>query len=245
MKKILSLAAALALTGAAAQAVTIGVSAFSPAGYAGLMGSMDEIHATEDFETTLGVGLDGQEMTGGLASAVGQFGTIGSRTGTGGSVIGTGTGFSVRNEGATGSGFGRSNTTPGGEFYLDSNDTQGVRLIANTGDGTMFNRLVFTLTDAADQGAVLEITANDRLGKISSFLSTDLAEQANGTAQMILISFSERVERATIRLFNGDLPDVNDGFGMDDIAIASVPLPAGGLLLLGGLGALALRRRKA
>jgi hypothetical protein len=38
--------------------------------------------------------------------------------------------------------------------------------------------------------------------------------------------------------------DLNDGFGADSFALAAVPLPMSGLLLIGALGALGLRARK-
>ena len=53
--------------------------------------------------------------------------------------------------------------------------------------------------------------------------------------------FSSPVRDLRISMVNG----TGDGFGVDGVRIALVPLPAGGLLLLGAIGGLAaLRRRK-
>ena len=74
----------------------------------------------EDFET-----FATGETTGGLATAVGVFDTLGP-AGSGGTVTGTagnsGTGLYVRDRGV----YGRSNTTAAGRSYLDSNDTYGL-----------------------------------------------------------------------------------------------------------------------
>ena len=40
------------------------------------------------------------------------------------------------------------------DLFLDSNDTFGMRWVVDP--GSMFNKLIFTLTDASDQGALHE-----------------------------------------------------------------------------------------
>ena len=124
-------------------------------------------------------------------------------------------------------------------MFLDSNDTMGIKWTADIGGG-MFNKLVLTLTDAADTGAIMEIVAG---GMTYSF---DGRRDAN--KKLIVIKLDEKVGSTDI-LFrhldkNGNLR-TNDGFSLDDIAVSAVPLPASGLLLLGGLAGFgAFARRK-
>ena len=188
---------------------------------------------TQDFENIEGV--NGNTQLGGILNTnVGSFETLGG-TGTGGSAVGDGTELSVKNS----NGFGRQNTTTGGEYWLDSNDTFGIRWIASLANNTKFTQLAFSLSDAVDQGATLTVAA------AGDFITADLdlSDQNNGTLQWVVVSFENAVEMATISLTNSKL---NDGFGIDDTTIAAVPLPAGILLLgtaLGGLGV--VRRRTA
>lgn len=231
-------AVAIAVAGAASAAtVDITVQSFSPAAFnaykAGLASSV-----TETFEQPQGTAA--AQLSGGFTSAlVGQFTTLGG-DGGGASVIGDGTDLALRSS----PNFGRVNTTAGGKWFLDSNDTFGLSWEVSTGG--FFDSIAFTLSDAADQGAKLTIAANG--GFLQSFVG-----KSNGAVDFIVISFSEKVNAASISLTN-TVPNtgalkINDGFAIDDatVGMAPVPLPPAAALLVAGLAAFGLvgRRRRA
>jgi len=137
---------------------------------------------------------------------------------------------------------GRYNTTAGGMNYLDSNDNSGMEweIPAGTGIGS-FNRISFLLTDLDDVGPVtFNITTR---GDVSSATGTILnSKPANGTLSLVTMIFDQSVSD----LYVGLNIDHGDGFGIDDVQVsAAVPLPAAGLLLIGGLAGLgAMKRRR-
>ena len=221
--RILGLAAFLGLSALPAAATSITVETWSAGAYA---------TATAGWSTTVETfeGSTPGEIGGPLATAVGSFTTLGG-TGTGGSVTGTGTQLAVRSA----PNYGRVNTTAGGSRFLDSNDTLGMLWsVSLNGGATMFDRIAFSISDVADQGATLQVFAD------GTWLTTMLG-QKNGIVDLVTITFGSHVSSAEIRLANSR---INDGFGIDDVTVGAVPLPAGGLLLLTGLGGLALARRK-
>jgi len=120
--------------------------------------------------------------------------------------------------------------------YLDSNDTRGFRWFAETANGDVFDRLLFTLTDPSDQGKDLKISA----GNFSkTFEIKD--RQDDGEIFNVLIGFSEGVDSATISMAKSGL---NDGFSADNFTVGAVPLPAAAWLLLGVSGALVGAKRR-
>jgi hypothetical protein len=141
--------------------------------------------------------------------------------------------------------YGRESTTAiltgnaGDDMFLDSNDTFGMKWLVNV--GSAFNKLIFTLTDASDQGALLRITSN--LGGLVQFQS-----QQNANKQIIIVDFGGYVNSAEILMTNffsnGQTKKINDGFSVDDIAVSAVPLPAPAFMLIAGLAGLAAMRRK-
>lgn len=138
--------------------------------------------------------------------------------------------------------FGRYNTTAGGMNYLDSNDNSGMEWEIPAGAGIgRFDRISFLLTDVDDVG---KITFNiSTRGDAASATGTILdARPANGKLSLVTMIFDEAVSD----LFVGLNIDKGDGFGIDDVQISAVPLPAAGFLLLGGLAGLGAvsRRRK-
>jgi hypothetical protein len=230
--KFLGLAAVLsaALSGPAF-AVSVQVTTFSPSAYAAELGNLEIVRAQETFE-----GVATGEKSGPLSTAVGFFETLGG-VGSGGTVSGTpgntGTGLFVRDTPT----FGRKNTTPGGSVFLDSNDTFGMRW--TVGGVGLFDSLLFSLSDVGDSGGNLSIAADGVV------MRTILKGRSGSLTDLVLISFGDFVDTATITLEKDKL---NDGFAIDDVvvgaSVAPVPLPPAGLALLAGLGALAVVRRR-
>jgi hypothetical protein len=237
----LLLSAALAMAGGAVSASTmpvVTIGAFDRSGYDAAMTALDR-SVVEDFEAFMS-----GEITGGLTTAVGVFDTLGG-TGSGNTVSGTagntGTGVFLRDRRTSG----RSNTTAGqkSDTFLDSNDTYGLSwTIAGLG---MFDHVFFTLSDVADTGATFAILAD------GVQLGPSLSKKNNGAIDMVMLSFGTAVDKLTLQLRNSRL---NDGFSIDDAGIgltrlaaqtpAPVPIPPAAALLVGGIAALALFRRR-
>jgi hypothetical protein len=240
--RIMAAAAVVALSAGAVQAASISVTTFSVGDYntqLGLLGTA----VGENFE-----GFTEGNRDNGFSTAVGTFSTLGG-TGSGGTVTDPDPGFPGVNDGTKlairdGNVYGRSSTTalltgnPEDDKFLDSNDTWGIEWLVNV--GSMFDRLIFTLTDATDQKATLTISADGADPVVFSGLGPS-------NRQLVVIDFGGRVSNATITLANTDSkgkPKTNDGLSIDDIAVSVVPLPAPALLLIGGLAGLAAFRRK-
>jgi hypothetical protein len=246
--KFLVAAGVLALSTGVAQASPISVTSFSVGDYNAKLGTFGE-RVVENFESfTEGNVGNGPQPNAGFVTSVGTFWTMGG-TGSGGTVKdpvskgnfagNDGTKLAIRD----GNVFGRTSTTAlltgvkSDDKFLDSNDTLGIEWLVQTGG--MFNRLMFTLTDAADTGATMTISAGGS--------STSFSTKGNGNRQTVYVDFGGVFDTATITLFNTNpngTPRLNDGFSIDDIAISAVPLPAPALMLLAGLAGLAAMRRK-
>ncbi|MEM9426591.1 MAG: VPLPA-CTERM sorting domain-containing protein [Pseudomonadota bacterium] len=239
MKKTL-ISAVLAAFAAPAFAATVTVSGFSAPSYDTAVGSMGSA-VTQNFES-----FSEGNVAGSFATNVGTFSSLGEQgsgaTVNGAGFVNDGTRLAIRD----GNVFGRVSTTPtlsgnaADNLFLDSNDTHGIVWHVMLAGQRMFDRLVFTITDAAEFGNTLRITTDHG--------TTNVASAGGSLQRLVEIDFGQQVSEAKITLghFRGDTPSTNDGFSIDDIAVSEVPLPASALLLLGGLGGLAaLRRRKA
>ncbi|MEM9343999.1 MAG: VPLPA-CTERM sorting domain-containing protein [Pseudomonadota bacterium] len=220
--KAAALSAAALIWASAASAVTITVEAD------GTFATNGGVYEVETFES-LATGEVGPL----LGTGVGTFLSLGG-TGSGGTVVGSGTELAIKNEGDGNLG-GRFNTTLGGEQFLDSNDAFGVGIAFDLG-GSLFDTIAFSLTDATDQGATLTIEATD-----GTAMSTSLSGLGNGNLQLVTIKFDTLVSFAIVTLEDDIL---NDGFGIDDVYVGTVPLPAAALLMLAGLGAVGALRMK-
>lgn len=238
MKKSVVTTAFLALSALPAASATISVSSFSATAYNAAVGSGPT--TIETFETF----AEGN-VADGFATAVGTFATVGG-VGSGGTV----TRADFDNDGAMlairdGNVFGRSSTTSAlsgnsqDGTFLDSNDGFGIAFTASLG-GQLFNRIVLTVADAADTGAILQVLVGDT--------AVSIAQEGDGNKRLVAIHLGEAVETASIFFNNLDKNGStrrNDGFSLDDISVSAVPLPASALLLLAGIGGLgAYGRRK-
>ena len=231
---------ATAIIAAPALASTVSVSSFSKSAYDSSVASMGRT-VTQDFES-----FGEHNIVDGFATNVGKFSTVGGE-GTGATVTDAdfdndGSMLALRDSNV----FGRVSTTrelTGNLYYgnfLDSNDTLGIVWNVVLGAERMFDRLAFTVTDAAEFGNSMEIT--------TPFGSTVISSAGGGLQRLVEIDFGQAVSSATITLshFKGNNQRTNDGFSIDDIAVGEVPLPASALLLIAGLAGLAaMRRRKA
>lgn len=237
--KSLTLSVLATCFAAPAFAATVNVSGFSAASYNASVGSFSTV-VSQTFET-----YSEMNVNDGFATNVGTFSSAGG-TGSGGTVnnagfANDGTKLALRD----GNVFGRVSTTQSltgntsDDMFLDSNDTKGIIWNVMLAGQKMFDRIVFTVTDAAEFGNTFKIETAGVTHMVSS--------AGNGVKRLIEIDFGQNVSSATITLghFKGNNPRTNDGFSIDDIAVSAVPLPASALFLIGGLGGLAaLRRRK-
>lgn len=176
-----------------------------------------------------------------FSSPVGTFAGLGG-TGSGQSVTGTASQIQIR----SGNNHGRLDVlNPGGNF-LDSNDTRGFSwTIQNTFGGLLRGVSAF-ITDPNDAGRRLTATLlNDGVEVFRRELTTALG---NGTIWHLTADFTG-IDWTTA-VFSFDMRGTNDGIGISNatLHVAPIPLPAAGLLLIGGLGALAgagaAKRRK-
>ncbi len=238
----LALAAVASLCAGMAHAATVTVTDLTsnPDAYATYLASIPAgKQLVEDFEG-LGAGLEGASGVeqDSFSTAVGTFSSIGG-TGTGRTVTrsdfdNTGTGLALR----TGSLHGRTNTTAGGNWFLDSNDTLGMALALDA--GVNFSRIGFTMTDIADErGAQFDILVNNSVAYTSGRIG-------QSTKHFFEVDFGDvmTAEDEVVLVFRNN--KINDGFGIDDVALATAPIPASALMLLAAVGGLgAMRRKKA
>lgn len=91
--------------------------------------------------------------------------------------------------------------------------------------------------DPADQGATFTICVDDGFD-CSDY---ELTNQSGSTKRLITIDFGMNIAAASV--FFKSAPG-DDGWGLDDVAVNAVPIPAAGFLLLGGLGALGFAARR-
>jgi hypothetical protein len=147
---------------------------------------------------------------------------------------------------------GQSNILPTDGFWsLNSADTDGISWTAKLADGGMFRRIVFALDDPGDTGGrnlTIKLGDYELLDIDFDGLKALLGPggEVNGARWLAVIDLPSSVTEAVINI--GALQDYQkgryDGFTLDGAALAPVPLPASVLFLLGGLGAMAMFRRR-
>lgn len=184
-----------------------------------------------------GISLDLASATtcgnsGNYTTNVGSFAGSG-QPGSGGSSCGDKTTVQVK-DASTPFPFGRY--APAGGKWVDSNDLANVSWQLNVGVG--LTGVSFALVDAHDQpNSHFSISVNGASWSIPT-------REANGNLHWIAILFDTPVTTATINFSTR----LNDGYGISDVKVAPVPLPAGLALMASSLlllGALRLRRRPA
>ncbi len=137
---------------------------------------------------------------------------------------------------------GQGNIIPmGGDWSLNAADTGGFFWEAVSILTQPINKIVFALRDAADQGATVSVST-----EVGGTVYTEtLSGLGNENLQLIEIDFGvSGVTAADIVISSSQRNDSMTIDGLTLVNTAPVPLPATGLLLLGGVAALGLGRRK-
>jgi hypothetical protein len=120
---------------------------------------------------------------------------------------------------------GRCNITEGWSNGLDSNDTLGVCWVVDATAlnlPTDFRSLCFFLTDAADTGATMTMSAGDSASALSVVRTIARNTQPNGMIDFVALAFDSAVRFARIDIRNYGL---KDGFGMDEARVDLAPIP--------------------
>ena len=230
--------------------ITLNATAFNRGKLAQAQTTMADYRAThtiknfhlETFESyqPWGVGGGTQNLT---STKVGSFTPFGN-TGSGNSLVGSGSALQVRNDNAMHWGRYNSSNTPAlppglaDGNWLDSNDNRGIKWKID-GLGS-FNALAFFVIDAADVGGKFSIKVGDTLFK-------NLANGnrlKNGNIYFLSILLPEAVDHLTLR-FSHNIH--NDGFGLDGALfgkVSPVPVPPAAALLVPALALLAGVRRR-
>lgn len=121
--------------------------------------------------------------------------------------------------------------------------------------GTLVVGFAQPLFDAANDVAAFEITYDREKGhdeavdvySVLGGVETYLGRLLNNVASSSVRATTAFEHIKLVDVTGEEFPNTssNDGFDVDSVSIAAVPLPAAGLMLLAGLGGLAaLRRRK-
>lgn len=187
---------------------------------------------TETFES-IALGTQGSP----LSTAVGDFSQV--VAGTGGACTGVlgGCAGGVAILSSANSPFsGRFNTTVGGGQWLDSFDSQELLFAPKAG----VNAVGFYITDPNDAGGRFTISLASGT-TVVDFGQVFGGALANG--RLFYLSFVSTEDILGITIFSNNR---NDGFGIDDVTVGRVPVPAPGALGLLGLGLLGMglaRRR--
>ncbi|MCU0853761.1 MAG: VPLPA-CTERM sorting domain-containing protein [Rhodobacteraceae bacterium] len=122
--------------------------------------------------------------------------------------------------------------------WLDSNDSE--KVVWTIMFTQTIKALGFFMTDVNDIDASMTAQFANGATEVFNLSFSGVGGTApNGQISYITALFDSGVTSVT---FHVDKP--NDGWGIDDVSVAEVPLPAPALMLLGGLGALAAVRRK-
>lgn len=239
------LAIAVALTvSSAAGAATLNISTFDPSDLSGALAAVDalrkpgEASVSENFEDFTAWKPGAKTWKQNPTTAVGTFTSIGGE-GQGSSVIGDATKLQVRGDAPMA--WNRINTGHGGNNWLDSNDTHGMEW--DVGGMPSFDALSFILTDVADQGGKFSIQIGDQM--FSEVLGAS-GRLVDGGIYVVSILLPEAVSSLSVLLHNDTL---KDGFGIDNIHVAlqspsPVPLPPAALLIVAGMGSIAMVRRR-
>lgn len=244
------LAAILAVLPALAPAATVTITMTTYANDGSALTARDSFIGgrpvlSEDFEEFVACTSKtdaGSCANGTINTNVGQFTGIAPSITNGGSQVAPKDRVVVRTN--TPDPFGRFNVTPDGKNWLDSNDMYGIKWeVPGMAALPMITRIAFLLTDVDDVGDIAFQLLARNLGDYefqAESLKLDGTDLPNGTLHLVTMLFSDPVKDLRIKMLNGK----GDGFGVDGVRMAVVPLPAAGLLLLGALGGLAAMRRR-
>lgn len=124
------------------------------------------------------------------------------------------------------------------ENFIDSNDNTGI-LLSTASAGLTFNYLSFILTDYDDVGA-LGFAVDVSGPGLTDTPETNSVNRGNSDIFLATLFFSEEMSDVDV-VMNIDR---GDGFGADSFAVSAVPLPAPALMLIAGLGALGVAKRR-